>query len=230
MFMPVVKQKGSKNSRAKFIGLRSAEHLQSVACVRRTSQSRLSRDAQDEWVPVHGSLTIMKKKILFAMFAAYVFTAQAQFSGQGSGTEKDPYQITNADELFEVRNALTAYYIVMNDIDLTQWIDDDNPKNGWNPIGTKKTAFKGNFNGNNKLITGLKISRENNPNIGLFGYTDDASIYNVILINPIITGGDNTGGIVGYALALLRHMTDFWPILAGAVCSAHPCYSQRTLL
>ena len=31
-------------------------------------------------------------------------------------------------------------------------------------------------------------------------------------------------------MALLRHMTDFWPILAGAVCSAHPCYSQRTLL
>ena len=31
-------------------------------------------------------------------------------------------------------------------------------------------------------------------------------------------------------LALLRHVTDFWPILAGAVCSAHPCYSQRTLL
>ena len=33
-----------------------------------------------------------------------------------------------------------------------------------------------------------------------------------------------------FAMALLRHMTDFWPILAGAVCSAHPCYSQRTLL
>mgnify|MGYP002624088043 CR=1 FL=1 len=31
-------------------------------------------------------------------------------------------------------------------------------------------------------------------------------------------------------MALLRHVTDFWPILAGAVCSAHPCYSQRTLL
>lgn len=30
--------------------------------------------------------------------------ALAQFSGNGSGTAEDPYQITNADELYQIRS------------------------------------------------------------------------------------------------------------------------------
>lgn len=142
----------------------------------------------------------MKKTILITMMAVCSMQMQAQFSGNGQGTEKDPYQVTNADELFEVRNNLSAYYIIMNDIDLTKWIQEDNPKYGWSPIGTEKTPFTGNLNGNNKLITGLNINRSEASNVGLFGYTQDANINNIVLINPIIYGKDNIGGIVGYAL------------------------------
>ena len=66
----------------------------------------------------------MKKYLLIVVMFVCSMSMQAQFSGQGSGTEKDPYQITTADELFEVRNDLSAYYKVMEDIDLSAWITE----------------------------------------------------------------------------------------------------------
>ena len=131
------------------------------------------------------------------LLAACSLGMQAQFSGQGSGTEKDPYQITNADQLFDVRNDLTACYKVMNDIDLATWIQEDNPRQGWNPIGTKATPFTGWFDGNGKSIKGLYINKANVDCVGLFGYIKGATIKNIALLNPIVTGRNGVGAIVG---------------------------------
>ena len=142
------------------------------------------------------------KKILFTtMLAVCSLSMQAQFSGQGSGTERDPYQITNADELFDVRSTPSAYYKLMNDIDLSAWIQDDNPKNGWNPIGTFSVPFSGHFDGNNKIIEGLYINRPSVNYIGLFGYVKGATIKNVCLVNPVIYGGSSVGAICGEVYA-----------------------------
>ena len=139
----------------------------------------------------------MKKALFTMLLAACSLGMQAQFSGQGSGTEKDPYQITNADQLFEVRNDLTAYYKVMNDIDLGVWIQEDNPNQGWMPIGTESSPFNGCFDGNNKVIKGLYINRPNMNYQGLFGFTGYATIKNVSLVAPNVTGADYTGLVVG---------------------------------
>ena len=104
----------------------------------------------------------MKKTILFAMMAVCSMNMQAQFSGQGTGTEKDPYQVTNADELFEVRNDLSAFYKQMNDIDLETWIQEESPGKGWPSIGTATSPFMGYYDGNNKSIKGLKIFQRDN--------------------------------------------------------------------
>ena len=139
----------------------------------------------------------MKKYIFTIILTVGSMNMQAQFSGQGSGTEKDPYQITNADQLFDVRNDLTAYYKVMNDIDLGAWIQEDNPNQGWTPIGTETSPFNGDFNGNNKVIKGLYINRPNMNNQGLFGFTGHANIRNVSLVNPIVSGAEYIGALVG---------------------------------
>lgn len=141
------------------------------------------------------------KKILFTtMLAVCSLSMQAQFSGQGSGTEKDPYQITNADQLFDVRNDLTACYKLMNDIDLGAWIEEDNPTYGWNPIGNATTPFKGSFNGNCHSIKNLRISRSGSDDVGLFGCVVNANIQLVCLVNVNIEGGSNVGGIAGRIL------------------------------
>lgn len=139
----------------------------------------------------------MKKKLLLLMAVACSLNMQAQFSGKGMGTEADPYQITNADQLFDVRNDLTASYIVMNDLDIEAWIKEDNPNQGWNPIGTTSSPFQGVFNGNNKVIKGLFINRESMDNQGLFGVTHGATIQSVCLLNPMIKGKSNVGPIAG---------------------------------
>ena len=78
----------------------------------------------------------MKKTFLFLLLAMLgAGSAKAQFSG-GSGTEDDPYLIASEDDLYDISTSLSAHYKLSCDLDLTEWIQDENPKQGWEPIGT----------------------------------------------------------------------------------------------
>lgn len=65
------------------------------------------------------------------------------------------------------------------------------------PIGSNTHSFAGNFDGNNKTISGLNISVAGN-NVGLFGYISGATIKN-LTVNGSVKGSSNVGGVVGYA-------------------------------
>jgi len=60
----------------------------------------------------------MRKLIILFLILSYSYALS--FSGNGSGTEEDPYQITNVHELQEMNDDLSAYYILMNDIDASE--------------------------------------------------------------------------------------------------------------
>ena len=139
----------------------------------------------------------MRTIVLMGMLSIGYMTTYA-FSGSGLGTEKDPYLVTNADELFEVRNELTAHYRQTCDIDLTTWIKDESPTYGWAPIGTQSLPFEGSFDGANFSIKGLKINRSNQDYVGLFGYARNGTIKNVCLLNPVVEGGCFVGALVGF--------------------------------
>ena len=156
----------------------------------------------------------MKRTFLLTLLAIMSTFANAQFSGNGTGTSSDPYQITCADELFEVRNALGAYYKLMNDIDLTEWIEENTPSQGWAPIGNSSTPFTGTFDGNSKSIKGLYINR-NTDCCGLFGYTNGATISNLTLERPQITGGHYTGGVAGRTNGSITNTTLINPQITG---------------
>ena len=134
----------------------------------------------------------MKKVFLLSSLLFCFLVANAQFSGNGSGTSDDPYQITNADELFEVRNALDASYKLINDVDLTEWIQENNPTQGWNPIN----EFSGSLDGNGKSISGLYINRPTSDDVGLFG-RGGGTVKNMRLVRPIINGHNKVGAIMG---------------------------------
>ena len=151
----------------------------------------------------------MKKLFLKSLFAAaccLVFPAGmfAQFSGSGSGTKDDPYRIFNADQLNQVRNFVgktDVHFSLEADIDMTQWIAENNPSQGWLPIGGGSTSsFSGIFNGNGHTISNLWINRPNPDlfSIGLFGYCDNADIRDLKLENADIIGRTRIGGIIGY--------------------------------
>ncbi len=122
-------------------------------------------------------------------------------TGTGGGSITDGYiEISTPAELYNVRNNLTANYIVMKDIDLSGY---DN----WDPIGgyssnNEALSFTGIFDGGGYKIKGLKIN-ETSDYVGLFTAIrgDDAVVRNVIIENPSInnTGEYFTAALVGYA-------------------------------
>lgn len=120
----------------------------------------------------------------------------------GSGTSGDPYVIYTLADLALIGTSpytLDKYYKLNNDIDASPTSDPGyNGGAGWIPIGTSAARFNGNFNGNNKTISGLFINRPTTDNVGLFGYTQaGVRIYDLNL-DVNITGQNNVGGLLGY--------------------------------
>ena len=124
-------------------------------------------------------------------------TPASMFTGAGSGTAADPYQITNVDELQEMNLNLSANYTLMNNIDAsatTGWPGGE----GFEPIGDFTARFNGTLDGQNFKIINLFIDRIATNNVGLFGYVNDTGIIqNVILEFGDITGQSSVGSIAG---------------------------------
>ncbi len=107
----------------------------------------------------------------------------------GSGTENDPYIITTGAELAYLSKIDTtglcfelAKDIVLNDTSkANQWVDIE---------------FYGNFDGKGFSVTGLYISTLETK-IGLFEYTENATIKNLTLKDAYVEGADYVGGFVG---------------------------------
>ena len=110
------------------------------------------------------------------------------FAG-GSGTEEDPYLISDGSELAylaqEVRgsnNFRGVYFKLTNDIYLNDtsgwesWGDGASPTNTWTAIGLRPTGFYGCFDGNGYAVRGIYINAREKDYQGLFGHIGESSI------------------------------------------------------
>ena len=66
----------------------------------------------------------------------------------------------------------------------------------WTPIGNSSNKFQGTFDGNNKTVSNLKISGNNNY-VGLFGYTTNGSVKNLTVNNAEVSGRVGVGVVAG---------------------------------
>lgn len=86
----------------------------------------------------------MKKiLLLLVIFMTSVVSVYSQFSG-GNGTYLNPYKISTAEDLDNIRNYLGAeypsqYFELINDIDLHDYLE--NTEYGWTPIGRQNDSF-----------------------------------------------------------------------------------------
>lgn len=134
---------------------------------------------------------------------------------RGEGTEANPYQISTAAQLIKfaelVNMRILPYadpgrcYKLTADIDLSGYNADNTAFNGgrgWVPIGTGyNVSFRGCFDGNGKVITGLYIrTAAGSPydSTGLFGYVSGGMVQNLGVTGADVTGGTCVGSIVGY--------------------------------
>lgn len=135
------------------------------------------------------------------------------FDLTGDGTESNPYQIEDLEDLMIMTQAIaagtgnydTAYYRLMDDIDLSFAINNGN----WNPIGWYQNAaqlsgnvsnsFKGTFDGDGQTISGLKIVNisKNLQNVGLFGVLDGAVVKKLAIEDARVYGYNHVGILAG---------------------------------
>lgn len=108
------------------------------------------------------------------------------------------YQIGTPSELLWL-----AEHVKVNGIQkavLTADIDMTGVK--WTPIGTKDSAFKGEFDGQGHVITNLNVNDLSLEYAGLFGYvskfSNPATIKNLGVFGEF-SGGEYVGGIAGYS-------------------------------
>ena len=130
----------------------------------------------------------------------------------GTGTEADPFLIENAQQLaylaYRVNNGLDAggghvsnhdyHYKLMVDVDL-----NGSEEFQWTPIGywnsdSDYQCFGGHFDGNDHTISNLYVNSSANR-VGLFSYSNDATIENTHIDIGLINGSNHAGGIIGMA-------------------------------
>ena len=127
-------------------------------------------------------------------------TIASGFAG-GDGTQNNPFQIETAAQLAHFAKNVNAgnwydgeYIVLKNDLDLNN--------QEWTPIGNARKPFKGNFDGNNHTVTGMKISGALDC-VGLFGGCTRHNVYsaikNITVKNSDIHGEKFVGAIVGRA-------------------------------
>ena len=158
---------------------------------------------------------------LAAMFLCCVATTFAQYSGSGSGTENDPYLVLNPIQLNQLRNFLNqsgVYFKLMANIDLTEFLEEENPMQGWQPVGSSSAPFKGILDGNGKTISGLWINRSGSDDVGFFGYTNGATIKDLTITASTIKGNNNVGGIAGYSEGTTISTCSFSGSIGGNFC------------
>lgn len=160
----------------------------------------------------------MKRLLTFAALFLCSLLTFAQFSGSGSGTENDPYLILNPIQLNQMRNFLNkegVYFKMMADFDLTEYLEDENPSQGWQPIGTISAPFKGVLDGNGKTVTGLWINRNSNDYVGFFGMLN-GTVKNLALKGSKVKGKSNVGFLSGSANSCIIYNCTFEGSVEGA--------------
>lgn len=121
-----------------------------------------------------------------------------EFAG-GDGTPENPWQINTPTQLDAVRNYLgvagTRHFVLTSDLDLA--VAPFNQGSSWEPIGTQENPFNSIIDGDGHTVSGLFIDRPETNFVGLFGYTDLATIKNIHLKNVSIVGNQSVGSLVG---------------------------------
>ena len=136
--------------------------------------------------------------MLLAMSASLLAQIETEPSF-GDGSSGNPYKISTLNHLFwitENDDKWDKHYIQTANIDAFSTSSWDSNE-GFSPIGDNSPKFTGSYDGDGYTINGLTIARSSTHYIGLFGYTDGATIQDLGVTNVNIKGKHYVGALVG---------------------------------
>ncbi len=149
------------------------------------------------------------KKMLSSFLAAAMVMSTMSFSAFAAETDvwdgtadtawytgsEDSYVLDTAEELAGLAELVNAgdnfskkTIVLAADIDLA---DAE-----WTPIGKSGASFNGTFNGKGNTISNLSVT-SGKSDIGLFGFTQNGEVKNVIVENVTLKGRLNVGAVAG---------------------------------
>jgi len=137
------------------------------------------------------------------------YPAFTEYEHAGDGTETNPYEISDVDELQLMTNDLSANYTLTRDIDANEtaeWNDGA----GFEPVGlTSDTSFAGAIDGGSHEITGLTINNSTATGVGLFSLPEGSEITDLTLTDIDITGDSEVGAVAGtvYDGSIVRNVS-----------------------
>ena len=152
----------------------------------------VQRDGNEDYAPISVSQTLVVIPFV-----------------EGTGTSENPLQISTLTQLNAIRGEyLDDHFMLTTDLDFSEYTYED-PEKGWLPIGHDSdassdgyqgTRFTGSFDGNDHVIWNLRIDREGEDYVGLFGGVGSGgSIVSLGLENLEVMGNQRVGGLVGYS-------------------------------
>lgn len=188
------------------------------------------------WKYLHGAVRIAAAlALLLGPIFVHVLPASAA-PGDSAG---DPIIIANCSELQAIDSNTANYskhYALDSDIncvDSASW----NGGKGFDPIASDGQPFTGTFNGRHHTITNLTINRANDTpgrqneddeqSVGLFAWTQDATISNLNIDTSKVKGYAFVGGIVGWAEDTALTNVSFNATVADNDCNPGHCVWAR---
>jgi hypothetical protein len=112
----------------------------------------------------------------------------------GEGTEASPYEISTYADLLLLSGESSIwnkYFVQTAHITVTD--------STMTPIGSNAPKFTGVYDGQGFEVRDLVINTSSLDQIGLFGFTNNAVIRNVRIIDAELNGRDEVGGLIGRA-------------------------------
>ena len=121
----------------------------------------------------------------------------------GNGSQKNPWTIRTAAQLEAfARSVNQGNSYAGKRIRLTADIDLSGRQ--WTPIGfyrdKARRPFKGAFDGNGRVVSGLRIEAPAAGMAGLFGVLEGATVQGLTVEDASVSGGANVGIVAGFAL------------------------------
>lgn len=145
-------------------------------------------------------------------------TVQEQPFKNGDGSASNPYLVSTAQDLNNVRNYLYQkddngdfilsspnHFVQTNDISLANFDFNGDNAGNFDSIGNEQTPFAGTYEGNGYTISGLYIDSANN-NVGLFSnISSSGQIFGLSISSAQVQGASVVGSIAGVNNGLIQY-------------------------
>jgi hypothetical protein len=124
---------------------------------------------------------------------------------RGTGTATDPYIITTAQHLSDLRNYpgkehAGTHFKLGKDIEVSSFSEQTWGEEGWDPIGSSSNRFYGQLDGDGHKVTGLWINRST-TRVGLFSNIGDDGVIEHLGVEVktrnSVKGSDRVGILAG---------------------------------